>query len=116
MSYELVKDVYDDLADHIVFDTAFCSKLIVYYMDFVNKNENHILFFGGHLLGVYPVSFTDEDRTKWFNEILGVDELVLRPHLIKIPAINEEFAVSSDTWNLSAIWLLHRIYNVKKLP
>jgi acetate kinase len=23
MSYELVKDVYDDLADHIVFDTAF---------------------------------------------------------------------------------------------
>jgi hypothetical protein len=116
MSYELVKDVYDDLADHIVFDTAFCSKLIVYYMDFVNKNENHILFFGGHLLGVYPVSFTDEDRTKWFNEILGVDELVLRPHLIKIPAINEEFAVSSDTWNLSAIWLLHRIYNEKKLP
>ena len=116
MSYELVKDVYDDLADHIIFDTAFCTKLIVYYMDFVNKNENHILFFGGHLLGVYPVSFTDEDRTKWFNEILGVDELVLRPHLIKIPAINEEFAVSSDTWNLSAIWLLHRIYNEKKLP
>jgi hypothetical protein len=49
-------------------------------------------------------------------EVLGVDELVLRPHLIKIPAINEEFAVSSDTWNLSAIWLLHRIYNEKKLP
>ena len=116
MNYELVKDVYDDLADHIIFDVAFCTKLIDYYMNFVNKNENHILFFGGHLLGVYPVSFTDEDRTKWFNEVLGVDELVLRPHLIKIPAINEEFQVSSDTWNLSAIWILHRIYNEKKLP
>lgn len=115
MEYELVKDVFDDLADHIVFDKAFCTKLVVYYIDFVNKNENHILFFGGHLLGVYPVSFTDEDRTKWFNEILGVDELVLYPKLIKIPAINEEFHISSDTWNLSAIWILHRIYNEKKL-
>ena len=36
--------------------------------------------------------------------------------IAKIPAINEEFQVSSDTWNLSAIWILHRIYNEKKLP
>ena len=39
MSYELVKDVYDDLADHIVFDTAFCSKLIVYYMAIVTGKQ-----------------------------------------------------------------------------
>ena len=31
MNYELVKDVYDDLADHIIFDVAFCTKLIDYY-------------------------------------------------------------------------------------
>lgn len=45
MSYELVKDVYDDLADHIIFDTAFCTKLIVYYMDFVNKKMKTIFYF-----------------------------------------------------------------------
>lgn len=115
MEFELIKDVFDHHCDHLVFDRNLASKLISYHLDFVNKTHDHTLFFGGHVLGVYDVSFTDEDREDWFVYILGVDEMVLRPDLLRIPAVRAEFKISSDTFNLSVIWLLYRLHNEKRL-
>ncbi len=56
------------------------------------------------------VRFTPNDRDRWFNEILENDDTALEERLLALPTVNPEFNVSSDTMNLSCVWLAHAIF------
>ncbi|WP_257292720.1 hypothetical protein [Endozoicomonas sp. ONNA1] len=79
----------------------------------INRNAESIAFFGDALLGVYPIRFTREDRELWFDEILNIDELELDRGVKSLPNIDNAFKVSSDSVNLSVIWLVHAAQHSK---
>lgn len=109
--YKLVKDVFEDIATEVVFDKHFAEQLHRYKQNFINRNKEHAAFFGGNLLGVQIVRFLPADRNNWFDNILLADEEVLREKLHKLPGINPDWHVSSDTMNLSCIYVAHKLFH-----
>lgn len=111
----LVRKVFEETCTAVVFDAKLAKQVMVYRSNFVNKNEDHVTFFGGNLLGVQTVRFSDTDSRLWFDDILQVDDQELEEKLHELPDINPEFNVSSDTFNLSCIWLAYGFLNSKSL-
>lgn len=103
---ENIKSIFDDECKSLKIDPHFVRTIHLYQVSFVNKNREHIQFFGGHLLGVQTVKFMPADRDKWFAEILKVEESPLTGKLLQLDAVDPEHKViGSDTMNLSAVWL-----------
>lgn len=109
--YMLVKDVFEGIATDISFDKHLVEQLHRYKQNFINRNKEHAAFFGGNLLGVQIVRFLPADRNNWFDNILLADEEVLREKIHKLPGINPEWFVSSDTMNLSCLWVAHKLFH-----
>src|SRR6185312_8255581 len=110
----LIKAVFEEICSNLVIDQSLCTKIHLYQTGFVNKNSEHSEFFGGNLLGVQVVRFTDTDKHTWFDDIIVADEEHLREKLHVIPALqgaNGVFNVAGDPMNLSLAWVLHRIHN-----
>lgn len=78
---------------------------------FINKNENHAKFFGGHFLGVYPIRWLESDRESWFDDILHCDDIALEDDLHALPAVNTDWIVSSNSYNLSVMYILHAAHH-----
>ena len=113
---ETVKSIFDEECSKLVIDQAFLKRISTYQQNFVNKNEEHINFFGGNLLGVQVVRFMPADYDRWFDEVVETDYEHLGQRLETLPEIQPEFRkVSSDTFNLSCVWVCHAIANSKFL-
>jgi hypothetical protein len=112
---ESIKSVFAQECADLKIDAAFIKRLHNYQVSFVNKNDDHIALFGGHLLGVHVVRFTPADQDRWFDEILEVDPNPLEERLLALPDVNEDFIVSSNTMNISCVWLAHAIMESKLL-
>ena len=112
---KLITEVFESERNGIEIDPSFIKKLHLFQVGFVNKNEEHIGFFGGHLLGVHKVRFTATEENYWFEDILQVNEYDLKERLHKLPGVNPDFAVSSDIFNLSAVWLTHAIFKCENI-
>ncbi|MBB5409321.1 hypothetical protein HDG34_003262 [Paraburkholderia sp. HC6.4b] len=110
-----IEGVFAEACHDLVIDAMFARRISQYRHAFVFKNADHIKFFGGNLTGVEVVRFTDDDRDRWFEEILKVEEGVLAQELVALPTVNPTFKVSSDTMNLSCAWLMHTLYASPKL-
>lgn len=106
----MIKSVFAEATSHLTFDKTLLKKIRSYSVYFVNKNPEHIAFFGGNLLGVQVIRFKEEDKDRWFDEILDVDEYFLRDELHSLDKINPEFKVSSDVFYLSCAALANAIY------
>lgn len=115
MAKPTVKSVFEEECKGLSIDSKLVKALHAYQVGFVNKNQDHVEFFGGNLLGVQTVRFVDADRSAWFNDILDADEIALEAKLHALPTINPEFNVSSDVMNLSCAWLLHALATSPKL-
>lgn len=108
MLKENVRSVFETALSNLKFDSHLAKKFNSYQVAFVNKNEEHMTFFGGNLTGVQIVRFTAQDKDEWFNDILQVDDIALEEKIIDLPTINPTFHVSSDLFNLSAMYLIHK--------
>jgi len=122
---ESIKSIFDDECKALKIDARFARTVHLYHVSFVNKNREHIEFFGGHLLGVQTVRFYASDRSRWFEEVLQAEEGPLGGRLAQLKVYDErgkevgtridfdKRIVSSDTMNLSVVWLLHAIFHSK---
>lgn len=111
----LIKKVFEEECGSLAIDANLVKRLRIYESSFVGRNADHIEFFGGHLLGVNPVKFLPSDSMRWFDEIVKVDELTLEHKLLALPTVNKDWKISSDTFNLSAAWLIYAINSAKGL-
>lgn len=68
--------------------------------------RSHPLALHVQTLGVYPIAFTDADRAAFF-QIFEIDPVALKAIIQKIPAINPEYKVVSDAFNVLSVWVLH---------
>jgi len=110
-----VKEVFDEECSHLVIDPKFVKKISDYRTAFEMKDPDHATFFGGNLTGVQKVRFLQSDRDAWFEEILEINDIILQDKLHSLPSVDPERNVASDVMNLSCVWLMHAIYNSKKL-
>lgn len=108
---ESIKTVFDDECKDVVADAKLLKRLAIYQSSFRTKNEDHIKFFGGKLLGVEVVRFMPADRDVWFQDILKADDDHLTERLHDLPSVNPQFFISSDAMNLSCVWVAHIIAN-----
>lgn len=115
-----VKFLFEEYCGHVEINTAFVRKLQAYRQNFANKNEDHVTFFGGNLMGVQEVKFLPSDRARWFEELLDIDDAGLQDELITLKTLVPDPLrirfVSTDVMNLSCLWLCHKIANSTKLP
>lgn len=105
---DTIKQVFDHHLAHLSFDKKLANQTYAFQTGFVNKNEDHMAFFGGHLTGVYTVRFTDKDFSRFFDTVADADVEVLRHDLHGLESIYPERKVSSDIFNLTCMYLIHR--------
>lgn len=108
---ESVKSVFEDECKGLKIDTKLMRRIANYRIRFLTRNEDHVAFFGGNLLGVHPIRYRSTDMAAWFDDVLEVDDLTLKHRLHALKSIEPKFIVSSDVTNLSCLWLVHAIYN-----
>lgn len=120
--FKSVKEVFDVTCSHVKFDKHLYLVACQIQEGFVNKKQEHISFFGGTNTGVDVVRFTDQDRDKVFDLLLGgADEEQLRELIanVKHPdgtaTINQDFKIASDVFNIACIWLIHSFHHSTEL-
>jgi hypothetical protein len=121
----LIKKKLDELLHLVQYDSNLLKRIALLQEGFVCKNPDHMLFFGGALTGVHTVRFTDSDRDKFFDTIVGLDSSLIEEALYnlqttdeagnKVPVINREHKRGSDVYNLTVIYVLHKLHNSPKL-
>lgn len=108
-------EVFNKIFSHVKFNQELAKNIYRFQVGFVNKNNEHMEFFGGNLLGVHVVRFTERDTTTFFNDVLDVDYLEIAEAIKEVDAINPEFKVSSDTLNLTCMYVIHRFLTTPSL-
>lgn len=114
-SHKTVGGAFEEACPGLVVDKRLAKLVENYAYQFANKNQDHIAFFGGTLLGVHVVRFRPEDRTRWFDEVLECDDLALEDEIMKNPYMVEGRHVSTDVMNLSCFWLCHKFFTSNRL-
>lgn len=110
-----MNDVFD-IHVKIALDRRFIVKFLTHVEKFLRKDENHIAFFGGNLIGVYPIKWTIDDKLTLIEDILQIDDYdLLVTDIYDLPDINKNFHVSSDAINLVLLWLAHKALTSKTL-
>ena len=104
-----LKDVFRAHTKDIKINAALIQELRNFESQFVNKNEDHIAYFGGNLLGVYPMRFKQTDYNMWFDEVLVIDDTSLQDDIYNLPTIDAGHKVAPNVFNQSCIWLIHAI-------
>lgn len=70
------------------------------------------LCLNSQLIGIHTIVFTDADRAALFH-IVGLTEPQVKAVVAKIPTIDKTRRVSSDSFNLLSVWLLHLGLSIK---
>jgi hypothetical protein len=111
-----IKSIFDQATKAIKLDPGFLKHVHQYGQGFVNRNEDHVQFFGSNLTGVYPVRFKTTDRIEWLDDVLGIDEYVIRKEIINLETIDENWKRGTDVMNLSCLYYTHRVFNSALSP
>ncbi len=109
-----IKEEFEIVFSKTHFDAAMINKLHRFQIAFINKNNEHMEFFGGKLMGVHVVKFMPKDVNDLF-DILGIQTKELEDAIQKIPTIDKSRYVTSDTFNLACIYTAHMFLSSSKL-
>lgn len=101
-------EVFDEACEHLVFNQDLATKFYRQQVGFVNKNSEHMEFFGGSLTGVQVVRWVDRDFNLFFDENLEIDVFLLKDGIKEVDDINMDHKVSSDAFNLTCTYLIHK--------
>lgn len=95
----------------VVVDESFIKNIQSFAKAFVNKNREHVNFFGGNLLGVDKVRWTPQDHNYWFDEVLNVDDIEIAKGVAQVPDIDPEWKRANDVVNITALYTLYIIHH-----
>lgn len=111
-----LKEIFDKHFANTVFDKSFADKVEKFVRLFLLKNNDHVSFFGGNLIGVYPIRWNYSDTDTWWDDIFDVGETELEKDLHKHPEIKTNRVVSSDVLNHALIYSIYRVHNSPSIP
>ena len=110
-----LKEAFDEQFEHVVFDKKLAQLLYQYQFGFINRNREHLEFFGGNLLGVQVIRFKDSDVNKFYNEVLDVDYAALTEKVRDVSTIRHDYKISGDILNLTLMYVVHRCLTSVKM-
>jgi len=100
--------VFEQYFSHVKFDAKLAKAVYKYQIGYVNKNHEHLEFFGSNLLGVHVVRFKDSDVAKLYDEVFDVDYLSLTEAIRQLDTITHEWKVTGDILNLTLTYVIHK--------
>lgn len=104
-----LKEVFDEYFKKTKFDSTFAKNLYKYQIGYINSSKEYLDFFGGNLLGVHVIRFKDSDVIRLYDDVFNIDFYSLQESVKKVDTINHDFIISSDTLNLTLMYVIHRI-------
>lgn len=110
-----LKDAFDEVMGDLVINQALISKIYTYQIKYLNKNEEHLAFFASNLIGVHVVRFGDLEILKFFREVLNIDYQEVERQVRKVTTIDHDYKVGGDIFNLTIMYMIHRILTSPKL-
>jgi len=111
-----IDGVFRRVCAHVVPDKELALRVIDFQMAFVNKNDDHIAFFGGVLTGVQRVIMTKTDMATFFSDVVRINEAELEEELHDLPSIVASRNISGDVFNHTCLWLCSIFLRDTKLP
>lgn len=113
---ETLVSLFERVGQGVALDVALCDRIHHFEREFVNRNADHVAFFGSNLIGVHPMRFRPQDREVWMNDVIQIDDLELEDGLSDVKYINPSWKRANDVMNLSCVWLVHRLHHDTRLP
>lgn len=106
-----IKQIFDEVSKSVRFDQKLSKSIQKYVGDLMNRNEEHVLFFGSNLTGVYDLRFKTTDRYEWFIDIKDIDELAIRKRVLSESVLDPNWVRANDVFNLDCLYTVHRFLN-----
>lgn len=107
MNRVTLAQVMDRYFAKVKFDSKLAKAIYKYQIAYLNSSKEYIEFYGSNLLGVHIVRFKESDVAKLFDDVLDIEYLLLSQDLKHVSAIDPEWKVASDVFNLTTMYLLH---------
>lgn len=106
-----LKTIFDEAYNGQTFDINLLKRINRYVGDLMNRNEEHVMFFGSSLTGVYDLRFKTTDRNEWFIDIKDIDEFELRKRILNESVFDPTWVRANDAFNLDCLYTMHRFLN-----
>lgn len=106
-----IKTILADVMSHVKVNDALVRNIDYYARTYVNKNEEHVSFFGSNLTGVNRIIFDNDDRNSWAIEILDIDEIEIKSRVRALDHIGKDWVRGTDGVNLSLIYTMHLLHH-----
>ena len=98
--------------EHFEFTDSLSKQLYTYRVNYMTANREHMEFFGGNLLGVNRVFFKDSDVNNFF-DIFSLEFSEVVHGVREVTTIDHSFKVGGDVFNLTIMYLIHRVLTSK---
>lgn len=108
-----IKKIMQEEMQHIRIDNKLAKDIGYYLKGFINRNEEHVNFFGGNLTGVNKITFSSEDRNFWLVDLLNLDDKVVKNRVRQLDHIGDNWVRGTDTVNLGILYLIHLLHHSK---
>lgn len=108
-------DVLEEHFKDVKFDKAFSDRVYKYQVAFLNRDAEHLAFFGSNLIGVHAIRFRVADTLKFYQDVCDIDYYGLEKALRTVTTIVQEYKISSDPLNLTIMYCIHKVLNSPKL-
>lgn len=109
-----IKEFFDNEFKHVKFDKALYKRIRLYRVSFLTQTKDHVSFFGGSLLGTNIVRFKSNYVRQFFMDIINIEPTDVANKLHDVPAINPNFKISGDVFNLCLWYMAHRFLTSNK--
>lgn len=106
-----LKEIFDEASRDVKFDANLAKRITQYVGDLMNRNEEHVMFFGSNLTGVYPLRFKTSDKNEWFIDIKDIDEFAVNRRVVKESGLKASWIRATDAFNLDCLYTAHRFLN-----
>lgn len=106
-----IKHIFDEASKSVKFDEKLSKRIQKYVGDLMNRNEEHVMFFGSNLTGVYDLRFKTSDRNEWFIDIKDIDEFAISKRVLSETILDPNWVRANDVFNLDCLYTIHRFLN-----
>ena len=106
------KQIVEKYTTEVKVDNALAQRLNRFVNNFINKDEDHINFFGSNLTGVYSIYFTTLDKNELMIDVIGnVNDGAIRREIKALPYVGSTWVVATEPVTVVCIYLAYRFYN-----
>lgn len=106
------KQIVEKYTTEVKVDNALAQRLHRFVNNFINKDEDHINFFGSNLTGVHSIYFTTLDKNELMIDVIGnVNDGAIRREIKALPYVGSTWVVATEPVTVVCIYLAYRFYN-----